>query len=384
MKAKSIHGNTTEEVRQALREAMSDGFAPTLAIAFVSIKQDRAAICQVLRQAEIDVLGCTSSGEFTNQAQTSEAAAILLFELDRDCYTILFEQLDLEDPAAGATRLAEVARDRFERPALILCTTSFTRDGEYLNGQAIMQAMEQVLGADTAIYGGMAGDDVTFTGSFVFTADAHSDAGMVALVLDESKIALYGMALSGWNPVGIERTVTACDDSWILTVDDQPALNMYLKYLGMEPVGDVDAYEIFKDIGIYYPLQVRGAGDPVLRTPIMADKERNAIKLDFGIPEGTRFRFSMPPEFDIVENVVEQARKLKHTSDARGEALLIFSCAGRLNALGPMTGIENDGLAETWDAPMAGFFTYGEYGTVNGRQGFHSTTCCWVAIKEKQ
>ena len=40
MKAKSIKGRTTEEIKTALNESMADGFKPTLAIVFLSIKQD--------------------------------------------------------------------------------------------------------------------------------------------------------------------------------------------------------------------------------------------------------------------------------------------------------------------------------------------------------
>jgi len=37
-----------------------------------------------------------------------------------------------------------------------------------------------------------------------------------------------------------------------------------------------------------------------------------------------------------------------------------------------------------WKVPMAGFFTYGEYGRALDRnQEFHSGACCWVALKEK-
>jgi hypothetical protein len=37
-----------------------------------------------------------------------------------------------------------------------------------------------------------------------------------------------------------------------------------------------------------------------------------------------------------------------------------------------------------WNAPMAGFYTYGEFGKgLNGKHEFHSTTCSWVALKEK-
>jgi hypothetical protein len=64
--------------------------------------------------------------------------------------------------------------------------------------------------------------------------------------------------------------------------------------------------------------------------------------------------------------------------------MLIFSCAGRQPILGPMTTEENNGLAEVWQTPMAGFFTYGEFGRVlNGKQNFHSGACCWVTLKEK-
>ena len=45
---------------------------------------------------------------------------------------------------------------------------------------------------------------------------------------------------------------------------------------------------------------------------------------------------------------------------------------------------ENDGLHEIWEAPMAGFYTYGEFGrALNGKHEFHSTTNSWVALKEK-
>ncbi|MBC7829510.1 MAG: FIST C-terminal domain-containing protein, partial [Chitinophagaceae bacterium] len=112
--------------------------------------------------------------------------------------------------------------------------------------------------------------------------------------------------------------------------------------------------------------------------------DENALVCDFDVPQGSRLRFSMPPDFDIVEKVLEGANELKNTSHAEAEALLIFSCAGRYSALGPLTNVENDGLSDVWKAPMAGFFTYGEYGrAINGKHEFHSTTCCWVVLKEK-
>ncbi|RZK00322.1 MAG: hypothetical protein EOO46_21160, partial [Flavobacterium sp.] len=114
------------------------------------------------------------------------------------------------------------------------------------------------------------------------------------------------------------------------------------------------------------------------------DYVENALEIDIEMPVGTKFWFTTPPDFDIVDEVLDEATQLKNSKNAEADALLIFSCAGRSPVLGPLVTAENDGLADVWKTPMAGFFTYGEYGrTKNGKQEFHSGACCWVALKEK-
>ena len=43
MKAKSIKGSSIEEIKAELEKAIADNYQPTLAIIFISIKQDRNA-----------------------------------------------------------------------------------------------------------------------------------------------------------------------------------------------------------------------------------------------------------------------------------------------------------------------------------------------------
>jgi len=64
MKAKSIKGRTRDEIQIALRQSMNDGFKPTLAIVFLSVSQDRKAVCKVLSDAGIKIFGATTNGEF--------------------------------------------------------------------------------------------------------------------------------------------------------------------------------------------------------------------------------------------------------------------------------------------------------------------------------
>lgn len=380
MKAKSITGRSPEEIRTALEQSMSDGFKPTLAIIFISIKLDRNAILEILKNEDLDVVGATSCGEFTNDYQEAGSTVILLLDMNREYYMILFEDIHDRNLEEATTHLANTALQRFKNPALIVCSTGTSVNGEIFDGQSFVHSLEQVIGPAAKMYGGMAGDDYSFAGSFVFTNQRSSDKGIVALIIDEDKVSVTGMAISGWQPIGTVKTVTKSEDGWLYTIDDKPALDMYLKYLGKE---NEDPEKFYSDVGLFYPFQVLDAEDPVMRTPMSIDNDDKALKLDFAIPTGTKLQFSMPPDFDIIENVLEKATELKNESQGNAEALLIFSCAGRLNALGPMTKMENDGLGEIWKTPMAGFFTYGEYGTTHGRQKFHSTTISWAALKER-
>lgn len=385
MKAKSIKGRSTEEILSALEQSMADEFRPTLAIVFISIKQDRNAIMELLNSKGIDFVGATSCGEFINGYEDEGSAAILLLAIDRSSYTILFEDIGDRALTEVASQLAHDALRKFNKPAFILCSTFMSATGKVVMGEPLVRSIENVVGTQVNIFGGMAGDDMTFTGTWVFTNDQRTDYGIAALVLDEEKVSLHGMAISGWKPIGVFRTVTKSEGNMIFTIDGKPALEMYLRYLGQQWTSSDDPFELFASIGVHYPFQIeRENREPLMCNPIGYDKEKDALICESDVLQGAKFRFSTPPDFDILETVVEKARELKNSARAEAEALLIFSCAGRLSAFGPMAHQENEGLYDVWKAPMAGFYTSGEFGrAINGKHEFHSTTCSWVALKEK-
>ncbi|HEY5919140.1 MAG TPA: hypothetical protein VIU13_17100, partial [Chryseolinea sp.] len=61
MNAKSIKGTSSDEIKTALQQATADGFKPTLAIVFLSVKQDRDAIGKMFEKAGIVVFGVTTN-----------------------------------------------------------------------------------------------------------------------------------------------------------------------------------------------------------------------------------------------------------------------------------------------------------------------------------
>ncbi|MBI1342034.1 MAG: hypothetical protein GC171_03760 [Terrimonas sp.] len=134
-----------------------------------------------------------------------------------------------------------------------------------------------------------------------------------------------------------------------------------------------------------YPLQFqRDAKKPIMRPIILWNKKDNSVMLGAPVEEGASFRFSLPPDLEVIDTVIESTRAVKEKELPDADAMLIFSCVGRQSTLGPMVASEIEGLASTWNKPMAGFFSLGEYGKLDDdRSEFHGTTVSWVVLKEK-
>ena len=385
MKAKTIHGDSPEEISTALRQSMDEDFLPTLAIVFISIKQDGKAVCDLFQREGIQVIGATSSGEFVEGHESKEGIVAMLLDLDPSSFRIILREIGGGSLKEAAEDLLGQAQEAFAKPSFILLSTFHNEKGVTIDGESLIQHITEVAGPEVNLFGGMAGDDISFTGTFVFTDSRVTDYGIVALVLDEEKVRLRGVALSGWKPIGISRTITKAEGNMVYTIDDKPALETYLRVLGIDPASIQNRINFFSSEAIHYPIQIAREGrQPLMCNPIGYDEEKGAIIFESEIPQGIDFHFSTPPDFDIVETVLEKAEELKEKTGSGAEALLIFSCAGRLSALGPMAQQENDGLHEIWEVPMAGFYTYGEFGkAVNGKHEFHSTTNSWVVLTEK-
>jgi hypothetical protein len=386
MKAKSIKGKSAEEIKKALQQSMADGFKPTLAIVFISIKQDRQAVTEMLNKNGMDVFGATSCGEFVNGHQSKGEIVILLMDLAREAYSILFEEIGTQSMRDVANQVANSALAQFPNPAMIICSTGVTPAAEVLDGMTLVQELSEAIGRDKIFFGGMAGDDMTLTGTYVFTQNRESNHGIVALVLNADKVSLNGMAITGWKKLGISRKVTKSKGKRLYSIDGKPAVDMYLKYLGKDSEAADRNFDVLNELSFEYPFIVEreNSDEVLLKGPMSIDHEGNALVTDMEMKEGETFWFSVPPDFDIVEEIVDEATKVKNSVGEDADALLVFSCAGREPALGPLVTMENEGLAEVWRSPMAGFYTYGEFGRAkNGQQHYHSGACCWVALKEK-
>lgn len=379
MKAKSIKGKSTEEIKAALEQSIADGFKPTLAIVFISFKQDIDAVCKILDNEGIKIFGATSSGEFISSEIEEGSIAIMLLDINSSYFRLVFLEAGDCSEFEIAKQLGEEGKKLFANPGFIILS-GWSNE---MDGEEIIKGIEDGFGEGASIFGGMAGDDLTLTGPKAFTLGRSSITGLVALIIDEDKIAISGVATCGWKPIGITKTITKSRGNIVYTIDDKPALDLVMKYLGLDL--DEQFNNTVFNLGAYYPLQLEREGAPaVMRTAQMGNVEDRSLICAGNVPQGAKVRFSLPPDFDVIDTVESECKELKDERAQDADAVIMFSCISRYLSLGVMTSEEIDRVLKIWNAPMIGFFTYGEYGkSKRGKHEFHNNTCCVVVLNEK-
>jgi hypothetical protein len=387
MIAKSIKGKSTEKINAAIAEIMDGTFMPTLAIVFISVKQDREAISKLLDEKGIQIFGATTAGEFIDGEIEASSIVMMLLDMNPDYFKIEFLETSPETALEDANKLGITGKETFTNPAFIVANS-----GVSLAGEPIVEGIIQGFGKppslanrEVTIFGGKAGDDLALESTFVFTNKKHKDCAIVALIIDEDKIDVRGIATCGWKAIGTTKTVTKSEGNTVYTIDEKPALDMLMSYLGVEINLDEDKEIVTFLSSWYYPLQLEGENsDTIIRTAMFANRINRSLIFSGNVPQGSKIKFALPPDFDSIDKVVEECKTIKDNAEQQADALIMFSCVSRYLSFGMVMKEEIEQVQKIWDAPMAGFFSYGEYGkSKTGKNEYHNNTCCLVALKEK-
>ena len=134
-----------------------------------------------------------------------------------------------------------------------------------------------------------------------------------------------------------------------------------------------------------FPLQLqREKGDPVMRPGLLIDWDDGSFYCSGTVPQGSKIRFSLPPDFDVMEKVISGVQELKENEMPEADAVVVFSCAGRILSLGPLMSQEIEGIKNVWNVPMVGIFSNAELArATNGNLEMHNLTTCCIVLKEK-
>jgi hypothetical protein len=255
-------------------------------------------------------------------------------------------------------------------------------DGLAGDQQEIVRGAHSVLGAAVPLVGGCAGDDLKMIRTFQLYDDRVLSDSVVAAGIASNAPLGIGVR-HGWRRVGEPMLVTSSRSNRVYTLDEGPALDAYLKHLGVAEPAYPDQEGLAR-LALTHPLGLsRPNGEDQVRFIGGGDFAERSLSCIAEVPQGA-----------LVWIMEGDARSVLEATDAAcGDSiaalggrpplgLIAFDCIARRAVLGE-GGIrsEIDRLASVSSgAPVAGFYTYGEIARTRGVRGFHNQTLVVLSI----
>jgi hypothetical protein len=354
---------------------------PKLLLVFCSQAHDLRQLLRQIREraGDVPLIGCTTAGEIATAGPSD--ASVVVAALGGSGFAV---RTAVASEASGNLREAgaRVARslpDRSDLPHKIVLLLS---DGLAGDQQEVVRGAHGVLGAAVPLVGGCAGDDLKMSRTFQLYDDRVLGNSVVAAGIASNAPLGIGVR-HGWRRVGEPMLVTSSAGIRVYTLDDRPALDAYLKHLGVsEPANQHQ--EGLARLALTHPLGLnRPNGEDQVRFIAGGDFAQRSLSCIAEVPQGA-----------LVWVMEGDARSVLEATDA--------ACGDSLAALAgrpPLGMIAFDGIARravlgeegirsevdrfaamASGAPVAGLYTYGEIARIRGVRGFHNNALVILAI----
>ena len=324
MQAKSIKGKSPSEILAALDESFGDDFKPTLAIITLTIMENAEALQSIFDRKGIAIFGISTAQKFTGQGLESDDIVAMLMDMNPEYFSIVLNDYGQSPVYEAGHRAGRTGKNLFANPGFIISPIDFK-----ISGDELIRGLTDAAGQGVAITGGVAGNYYDGSG-IVFTNASFSKGGVLALIIDRDKILLNGLAVSGWKPVGTTKKITKSEGAWVFTIDNEPAMQVIQRFLGNEMIISTDHESGLLPTELGYPLQFeRASGNVIMKPALFFNPANQSVMIGGEAKEGELFRFSLPPDFDVIDKVVESARTVQEKDMPDADAMLVFSCVGQ-------------------------------------------------------
>lgn len=182
----------------------------------------------------------------------------------------------------------------------------------------------------------------------------------VSGVIFSEQVAVATALTQGCSPVAGRRQITECKRNIIISIDEQPALEVMKADIGEQLSQDMTT--IGERIFVGFPVKGSDTGDYLVRNLMGVDENNKLIAVGEMLTDGQEIMFCRRDSESAREDMQRMLQNLKkRVSGQTIKGALYFSCLGRGRSLfGPDSAELGMIKAEFGDIPLTGFFCNGE------------------------
>lgn len=326
-----------------------------------TLAQDKA-FRQQLQQAfpNAQNIGCTTSGEIAGTDVYDQTMIVTALEFERTETKIESDNItQYADSLEAGMALAKRLPTSGLRYVLVLS------DGALVNGTKLIAGINQSLPPEVLVTGGMAGDGERFEQTVVWHNNTAEPGLIVLCGFYGDAIQVGHGTLAGWSPFGALRQITRAEGNVLYELDNQPALDLYKRYLG-------DFSRQLPASALRFPLnlQLPGETDSVVRTILSINEAEKSMTFAGDMPEGATARL-MKATFDALIDGAGDAAVGANTAlnGHSAQLTLLVSCVGRRLVLGQRVYEELEAVGDALgnSHTFCGFYSYGEISPLIGK-----------------
>ena len=375
----SSRGDATQAGKEAAAEARSREDAK-LAVVFASCDYSLDSLLRGIRKelGDVPLIGCSTAGEIA--AAGPGDASVVVAAMGGDGLNVATgrgRETSIRLRKAGEDAAACIGGVEGPHRALLMLTDGLSGDQ-----QEIVRGAYSVVGAGVPLVGGCAGDGLQMRKTFqLYDDEVLSDTVVAAAIASDAPLGIG--VRHGWRRVGEPMLVTKSQDNRVHEIDGRRALDVYFDRLDVPDEARRDSAE-FTAFSSTHPLGLASRGEEQhVRFISGADFDEGALVCIAEVPQGGLVWTMEGDAASVLEATDGACDDALASLDGNSPVgLLAFDCIARRGVLG------NDGIKDEIDrialkggeAPVAGFYTYGEIARTRGISGFHNQTLVVLAV----
>lgn len=378
-----VGSTTLDDSDRALEEALDQlrlEHTPRLLIVLAAPRYPLEGLADELQQRVpgCEVIGCSTSGEIAPAGALTQA--LVLWALGGTEVRVSTgwgesREQGLRQAAAQAASCLE-RLERRKHTVMVLLS-----DGLGGDQMEVVRGAYDASGIDVPLVGGCAGDYLAMRQTRQLHGQRVMSGAVVAAAISSDRPLGVGVS-HGWTPVSEPMLVTDSRDTVLRSLDDRPALEVYLEFF--QPPQEVrDNPQAFADFAATHPIGLRRRDRIEMRHITGFDADSGSLLMIAEVPQGG-LAFLTEGDFDSVLGAAAQSTEaaVAALEGTPPVGLLLFDCVSRRSVFSEArVQEETDLIAQcSGGIPMAGFYTYGEIARTRGSGGFHNQTLVTLAI----
>jgi hypothetical protein len=322
------------------------------------------------------VFGSTS-GEIMNDAVFDNSVVVTAIEFENSTFKI--ETENILNHQKDAKILGEKLYNAI--PKENLKHLFVLSEGSFVNGSTLIEGLEKNIKNNIPISGGMCGDDAKFEKTVASYKENPKEGEVILIGFYGETLEISFASFGGWSTFGPERIITKSEGNILYEIDDQPALDLYKKYLG-------DKANQLPQASLLYPLNVtpEGKSAPVVRTILGIDTQKQSMTLAGDVPINSRVQLMMASVDAIAQGANTAAKLAMKGRKNKPQIAILVSCVGRKLVMNQRVEEEIECVKEVVgdQTTITGFYSYGEMAPFYGNTfcDLHNQTMTLTLISE--